>query len=199
VKFGKAPDRMTERGWRWALCPSCGLSMDRDVNAAINIATRALHQADQLQGTNELIAQDLGHVRSRPARQDPTTQPVPRTSARHNPSTRTGTTVRERRRAHRAVTPPRPSYRAAQRSAGRDASTIAALEAAARHAADSPDAVTPAAVLPRPVDGLRYAHRHHLRCTPVPHRRRRPTTAQRKPSHHEKRPQPAAATQEDSR
>ena len=199
VKFGKAPDRMTERGWRWALCPSCGLSMDRDVNAAINIATRALRAEDNLADGGELIAPDIGHVRHRPARQDPTTQPVPRTSARHNPSTRTGTTVRERRRAHRAVTPPRPSHRAAQRSAGRDASTIAALATAARHAADNPDAVTPAAVLPRPVDGLRYAHRHHLRCTPVPHRRRRPTTAQRKPSHHEKPPQPAAATQEDSR
>jgi transposase len=50
VRFGRAPDRMTERGWRWALCPSCGLSMDRDVNAAINIATRALREPDQPDG-----------------------------------------------------------------------------------------------------------------------------------------------------
>ncbi|WP_329531745.1 zinc ribbon domain-containing protein [Streptomyces sp. NBC_01450] len=37
-----APDRLTERGWKWAHCPGCGLSMDRDHAAARRIVSRGL-------------------------------------------------------------------------------------------------------------------------------------------------------------
>jgi predicted RNA-binding Zn-ribbon protein involved in translation (DUF1610 family) len=37
-----APDRTREHGWRWAVCPGCGLSSDRDHAAAERIAARGL-------------------------------------------------------------------------------------------------------------------------------------------------------------
>ncbi|WP_329360986.1 zinc ribbon domain-containing protein [Streptomyces sp. NBC_01483] len=37
-----APDRLTERGWKWAHCAGCGLSMDRDHAAARRIVSRGL-------------------------------------------------------------------------------------------------------------------------------------------------------------
>ncbi|MFG1684229.1 zinc ribbon domain-containing protein [Nonomuraea sp. NPDC049269] len=37
-----APDRLGERGWKWAYCPACGLSCDRDHAAAERIAARGL-------------------------------------------------------------------------------------------------------------------------------------------------------------
>ncbi|WP_405885867.1 MULTISPECIES: zinc ribbon domain-containing protein [unclassified Streptomyces] len=37
-----APDRLAERGWKWAHCTGCGLSMDRDHAAARRIVSRGL-------------------------------------------------------------------------------------------------------------------------------------------------------------
>jgi hypothetical protein len=37
-----APDRTSERGWKWASCPSCGLASDRDHAAAERIVARGL-------------------------------------------------------------------------------------------------------------------------------------------------------------
>ncbi|MFJ1805334.1 MULTISPECIES: zinc ribbon domain-containing protein [unclassified Streptomyces] len=37
-----APDRLHERGWKWAHCSGCGLSMDRDHAAARRILSRGL-------------------------------------------------------------------------------------------------------------------------------------------------------------
>ncbi|MET8001140.1 transposase [Nonomuraea glycinis] len=37
-----APDRLTQRGWKWAYCPKCGLSCDRDRAAAERIVSRGL-------------------------------------------------------------------------------------------------------------------------------------------------------------
>jgi hypothetical protein len=37
-----APDRPRERGWKWAICPSCGLAGDRDHAAAERIVARGL-------------------------------------------------------------------------------------------------------------------------------------------------------------
>ncbi|MER5221653.1 transposase [Streptomyces flaveus] len=37
-----APDRLTERGWAWAHCPGCHLSLDRDHAAARRIVSRGL-------------------------------------------------------------------------------------------------------------------------------------------------------------
>ncbi|GAB2959630.1 hypothetical protein GCM10023080_019450 [Streptomyces pseudoechinosporeus] len=36
------PDRLSERGWAWAHCPGCGLSLDRDQAAARRIVSRGL-------------------------------------------------------------------------------------------------------------------------------------------------------------
>jgi hypothetical protein len=37
-----APDRLTERGWKWAHCDRCGLSLDRDHASARRIVSRGL-------------------------------------------------------------------------------------------------------------------------------------------------------------
>ncbi|MEU4226481.1 transposase [Nonomuraea sp. NPDC026600] len=42
LKHCPAPDRLAERGWRWAYCPACGLSCDRDWAAAERILARGL-------------------------------------------------------------------------------------------------------------------------------------------------------------
>ncbi|MEV1246602.1 zinc ribbon domain-containing protein, partial [Nonomuraea sp. NPDC049750] len=42
LTHGPAPDRLGERGWRWASCPACGLSCDRDWAAAERILARGL-------------------------------------------------------------------------------------------------------------------------------------------------------------
>ncbi|MFD1536897.1 zinc ribbon domain-containing protein, partial [Nonomuraea guangzhouensis] len=42
LKHCPAPDRLDERGWRWAWCPACGLSCDRDWAAAERILSRGL-------------------------------------------------------------------------------------------------------------------------------------------------------------
>ncbi|MEV0349778.1 zinc ribbon domain-containing protein [Nonomuraea sp. NPDC050680] len=42
LKHCPAPDRLDERGWRWASCPACGLSCDRDWAAAERIVARGL-------------------------------------------------------------------------------------------------------------------------------------------------------------
>ncbi|MEU4228954.1 transposase [Nonomuraea sp. NPDC026600] len=42
LKHCPAPDRLAERGWRWASCPACGLSCDRDWAAAERIVSRGL-------------------------------------------------------------------------------------------------------------------------------------------------------------
>ncbi|MFD3929494.1 zinc ribbon domain-containing protein [Streptomyces sp. NPDC058614] len=41
-----APDRLHERGWKWAHCTRCGLSMDRDHAAARRIVSRGLLAQD---------------------------------------------------------------------------------------------------------------------------------------------------------
>ncbi|MEU8147741.1 transposase [Nonomuraea sp. NPDC048901] len=42
LKHCPAPDRLTDKGWRWAYCPACGLSCDRDRAAAERIVSRGL-------------------------------------------------------------------------------------------------------------------------------------------------------------
>ncbi|MFC4014910.1 zinc ribbon domain-containing protein [Nonomuraea purpurea] len=42
LKHCPAPDRLAERGWKWAYCPACGLSCDRDWAAAERIVARGL-------------------------------------------------------------------------------------------------------------------------------------------------------------
>ncbi|MFD6998001.1 zinc ribbon domain-containing protein [Streptomyces mirabilis] len=46
LRHRKAPDRPTIRGWKWAICHSCGWQGDRDMGAWRRIAARGLtHQA----------------------------------------------------------------------------------------------------------------------------------------------------------
>ncbi|MFI7148106.1 zinc ribbon domain-containing protein [Nonomuraea sp. NPDC050022] len=42
LKHCPAPDRLADKGWRWAYCPACGLSCDRDWAAAERIVSRGL-------------------------------------------------------------------------------------------------------------------------------------------------------------
>ncbi|MEU9291595.1 zinc ribbon domain-containing protein, partial [Streptomyces sp. NPDC048275] len=42
LTYHPAPDRLAERGWKWAHCTGCGLSMDRDHAAARRIVSRGL-------------------------------------------------------------------------------------------------------------------------------------------------------------
>ncbi|MFI1731847.1 zinc ribbon domain-containing protein [Streptomyces acidicola] len=88
-----APDRLDERGWAWAHCTSCGLSMDRDHAAARRIVSRGLlaqsHTVtERATGTHTIRTTVEGPVRAvrRPKK-----------------------TTRRLRRAHRTATaPPRP-------------------------------------------------------------------------------------------
>jgi len=42
LNHAPAPDRANQRGWKWAVCPRCGLSCDRDQAAAERIVARGL-------------------------------------------------------------------------------------------------------------------------------------------------------------
>ncbi|MET8002464.1 zinc ribbon domain-containing protein [Nonomuraea glycinis] len=42
LRHALAPDRLTQRGWKWAHCPKCGLLCDRDRAAAERIVSRGL-------------------------------------------------------------------------------------------------------------------------------------------------------------
>jgi hypothetical protein len=44
-----APDRVRERGWKWAVCPGCRLASDRDHAAAERIVARGLLAQDYVQ------------------------------------------------------------------------------------------------------------------------------------------------------
>jgi Putative transposase DNA-binding domain len=62
-----APDRTRERGWRWAVCPGCGLASDRDHAAAERILARGLlaqaHvQTDRKTGQHDTVMTVDGNV-----------------------------------------------------------------------------------------------------------------------------------------
>jgi Putative transposase DNA-binding domain len=88
-----APDRPHQRGWKWATCPGCGLSADRDHAAATRIVARGLlaqHsvRTDRTTGrhtTTAVVEGDVATVRRRttpPAKQPtlraPKTGPTPK-------------------------------------------------------------------------------------------------------------------------
>ncbi|HEX6450752.1 MAG TPA: zinc ribbon domain-containing protein [Trebonia sp.] len=63
LRHRKAPDRPSEPGWKWAVCPGCGWQGDRDTGAWMRIAARGLaHQArtavDRKAGTMSIRAVD---------------------------------------------------------------------------------------------------------------------------------------------
>ncbi|MEV6593731.1 zinc ribbon domain-containing protein [Streptomyces acidicola] len=89
-----APDRLDERGWAWAHCTSCGLSMDRDHAAARRIVSRGLlAQA-------HTITERANATRTIRTTVDGTVRPVRRPKK---------TTRRLRRDRQTSTAPPRPS------------------------------------------------------------------------------------------
>ncbi|MDH6623032.1 hypothetical protein M2271_000819 [Streptomyces sp. LBL] len=88
-----APDRLSERGWKWAHCTGCGLSMDRDHAAARRIVSRGL--LAQTHTTTERAT----HARTIRTTIEGTVRLVKRPKK---------TTRRLRRQHHAEHTPPRP-------------------------------------------------------------------------------------------
>jgi hypothetical protein len=125
-----APDRLNERGWKWAHCPCCGLSCDRDQAAAERIVSRGLlaqrhTHTDRATGTRTIrtvVEGNLSRVR-RPRK--------PTRAARRARRTRTDLHPRphdrqaRQDRAKTDPTPKRPTAKrsTAERSAGRRSTT----------------------------------------------------------------------------
>ncbi|MER5220853.1 zinc ribbon domain-containing protein [Streptomyces flaveus] len=89
-----APDRLTERGWAWAHCPGCQLSLDRDHAAARRIVSRGL-----------LAQAHTSTERATGARTIRTVVEGTVTAVRRPRKT----TRRLRRARHRGAAPPRPA------------------------------------------------------------------------------------------
>ncbi|MEU5345094.1 zinc ribbon domain-containing protein [Streptomyces sp. NPDC020766] len=89
-----APDRLSERGWKWAHCAGCGLSMDRDLAAARRIVSRGL-----LAQTHTVTDRATG-IRAIRTTVEGTVALVRRPKK---------TTRRLRRRRHAQSAPPRPA------------------------------------------------------------------------------------------
>ncbi|MGP4085626.1 zinc ribbon domain-containing protein [Streptomyces sp. KR55] len=130
------PDRLDERGWTWAHCAVCGLSMDRDHAAARRIVSRGLlaqsHTAtERATGIRTIRTTVDGTVRSvrRPKR----------------------TTRRLRRARRQAAAPPRPS--GPKTTPGKMCPTPARRSLTSRRMPDvrTVPATTPTGVVQRPV------------------------------------------------
>ncbi|TMR90766.1 zinc ribbon domain-containing protein [Nonomuraea basaltis] len=108
-----APDRLGERGWKWAYCPICGLSCDRDQAAAERIAARGLlgqkhTRTDRVSGVRSIAVAVEGNVARARRRRKPTR------AARR--ARRTGTDLHPRPPARaRDTAGPTPKRRPARR------------------------------------------------------------------------------------
>jgi transposase len=149
-------------GRAWAVCASCGHSADRDHLAAENVGGRAL-------------APTAGRVRHKKTKRT-LLAPGPMPAGRRGPKTgptpkRPGTqktSLRARRRAGRAVTPPPAPPRGHRQ---------AEPEPQGHHGQDRTTVSRPAQ---HPLDGLPHAYRSRLRATPVLYRRSPETPGVRK-------------------
>ena len=73
LKHTPAPDRLAERGWKWAYCPNCRLSCDRDWAAAERIVSRGLlgqnttltDRASRARTIRNVVEGDVARVRRR--------------------------------------------------------------------------------------------------------------------------------------
>jgi hypothetical protein len=125
-----APDRPNQRGWKWSICPRCGLSCDRDFAAAERIVSRGLlgqpHvRTDRTSGVRTTMVAIEGNVaRARRA----TKQSAPRP-----PLQRARTS-----RAKTGPTPKRPT-RTRQTSQNNQASRIGRVGASPRFSRQVPD------------------------------------------------------------
>ncbi|TMR98059.1 zinc ribbon domain-containing protein [Nonomuraea basaltis] len=116
-----APDRLGERGWKWAYCPACGLSCDRDHAAAERIAARGLlaqshTRTEAATGVRSITVVAEGNVARARRRTRPTR------AARRARRTRTDVHPRPPARA-RNKTRPTPKRRQVSRPASRPATT----------------------------------------------------------------------------
>ncbi|WP_327104553.1 zinc ribbon domain-containing protein [Nonomuraea glycinis] len=122
-----APDRLDQRGWKWAHCPRCGLSCDRDQAAAERIISRGLlaqhhTHTDRTTGVRTIrtvVEGNLSRARrprkpTRAARRARRTRTDlhPRPHTRHD-RTKTGPTPKRptRQRPTERPTPERPTER----------------------------------------------------------------------------------------
>ncbi|MET7853771.1 zinc ribbon domain-containing protein [Streptomyces avermitilis] len=205
-----APDRLSERGWKWAHCTGCGLSTDRDHAAARRIVSRGLlaqtHTTTDrttntrtirttIEGTVPLVRRPKKTTRrlrrQRRAEQAPSRPRGPKTNPgkQHpTPSRPTGPRDRGTRRAAGQAPGPKTSRRMPDvRTVPATTPTTGAVQRPAGH-----DTQTPAAVSgPVPGHGVPTPHRpedHLLRSGRVrlSHRtcRRRTRAAERTGFHH---------------
>jgi hypothetical protein len=152
LRHRKAPDRPSEPGWKWAVCPGRGWQGDRDTGARTRIAARGLaHQArtavDRKAGTMSVRAVDealearavitpyaspADRSKSGPApRREKTSRPAPGRRgipSRHGPSG----PCRQRPEG-RASTARTPLPRAAARDQGASTNTCTVSSTPARH------------------------------------------------------------------
>ncbi|MEV0349194.1 zinc ribbon domain-containing protein [Nonomuraea sp. NPDC050680] len=141
-----APDRLGERGWRWAYCPACGLSCDRDWAAAERIVSRGLlgqqatrtHRSTGVRTIHAIVEGNVARARStrkptrgarraRRTRTDLHPRPAARDRAKGRPTpkrpTRTSATARNNsmtssRVPDRRTVPAPPPTGGGQRPAG---------------------------------------------------------------------------------
>ncbi|WP_327108745.1 zinc ribbon domain-containing protein [Nonomuraea glycinis] len=174
-----APDRLNERGWKWAHCHRCGLSCDRDQAAAERIVSRGLlaqrHTVtDRTTGTRiirTVVEGNLARAR-RPKR--------PTRAARRARRTRTDLHPRPQSRQDRTKTGPTPQRPTRQRSTERSTTkTFSQLPdrrlvpapthpVGQRPAGQAPQANSPTAVRTGLVrDSHQRTGFHHVKATPV--------------------------------
>ncbi|MCA2175896.1 transposase [Nonomuraea glycinis] len=102
-----APDRLDQRGWKWAHCPRCGLSCDRDQAAAERIVSRGMlaqHHTvtDRVSGTRTIRTVVEGNLTRARRPKKPTR------AARRARRTRTDLHPRPQSRQDRTKTGPTP-------------------------------------------------------------------------------------------
>ncbi|MGN9786191.1 zinc ribbon domain-containing protein [Nonomuraea sp. ZG12] len=187
LRHAPAPDRLKERGWKWAHCARCGLSCDRDQAAAERIVSRGLlaqHHTvtDRGTGTRTIrIVVEGNLARARRPRK-------PTGAARRARRTRTDLHPRphDRARQDRTKTGPTPKRPSAQRPTERSSTERSSTEKAfsqppdrrlvpaptipvgQRPAGQAPQANSPTAVRTGLVrDSHHRTGFHHLKAAPV--------------------------------
>jgi predicted RNA-binding Zn-ribbon protein involved in translation (DUF1610 family) len=176
-----APDRTRERGWKWAVCPGCGLAGDRDHAAAERIVARGLlaqgHvQTDPKTGEHATVTTVDGNVARarRPERRSSAARRAGRTPVVRRP---VGATARLGKRRPTANRPPsQPSRRVPDRRA---VPAPAPLVAGKRPAGQAPQTHHRPAVagsgperdllpcLGPPRRGNRWGFHRHVTATPI--------------------------------
>lgn len=175
-----APDRLHERGWKWAHCPGCHLSMDRDHAAARRIVSRGLlaqtHTTTDratntrtirttIEGTVALVRRPKKTTRrlrrQRHTEQAPPRPRSPKTTARKGHPTPGRPSGTRHRGARCATTDPAPGHKISRRMP--DVRTVPATTPApgAVQRPAGHDTTTPAPVSgPVPGHGVPVPHRN---------------------------------------